>query len=338
MRWTLTAVLLASLVLIPASSAAAGTLTTTNACQWGLDSLWRDQAIDLTGTGTPTPVAPASGLALTAASIHARLPDWVGDYGARLGLLKPGENDVRAKVWVALAADGTGEGVQVKALETIVHVTVTEHPDGSYTSTPIDVTIPIPDTAWTAASTEGVAGFKQAGPGTLPTIPGGNGGGSVKPKGSVFISATFTGGGGLQLDCQPGSAPRDGKTFTAAAAAPFESVPIAAGVPATPVPTVKKTPPTVALRTTKLRFAAKRVSLALACADAPCKGAVTLKYASGTVTRATSYSLAAGERKTLQLSLTAAAKRSLERKGNLLVAVKVTTDGGKAVSKKLRLK
>ncbi len=113
MRWTLTAVLLASLVLIPASPAAAGTLTTTNACLWSIDSLWRDQAVDLTGTGAPNPVAPASGVSLTASSVHARLPDWVGSIGANTGLLKPGENEIPTKVWVALAGDGLTPGVQV---------------------------------------------------------------------------------------------------------------------------------------------------------------------------------------------------------------------------------
>jgi hypothetical protein len=55
MRWTLIAVLLAGLALVPASPAAAGTLTTTNACLWSFDGLWRDQAVDLAGTGAPTP-------------------------------------------------------------------------------------------------------------------------------------------------------------------------------------------------------------------------------------------------------------------------------------------
>jgi hypothetical protein len=333
MRWTLTATVLASLVLVPASPAAAGTLTTTNACLWSFDGFWRDQAVDLAGTGTPAPVAPASGVALTAASVHARLPDWVGSIGANTGLLKPGENEIPTKVWVALAGDGLTPGVQVLALETIVRTTVTEQPDGSYTSTPIDVPIPLPDTAWATAG-EGTAAWRQAGPGTLPTVAGGNGGANVTPKGSVFISSTFSGGGALQLDCQPGTAPRDGKSFTGVAAAPFEAVPVKAGAPVTPLPTIKT--PVVALKSAKL--AGKRVSLALACAGAACKGAVTLKYAGGSVARKTTYSLAAGAKKTLKLSLTAAAKRALKRKGSLRVQVKVTTDGGKTVSKTLRLK
>lgn len=336
MRWTLTAALLASLVLGPATTASAGTLTTTNACLWSFDNLWRDQAIDLTGTGTPTPAAPSSGLTLTQASIHARLPDWVGTDGANLGMLKPGENEIPTKVWVALAADGTAQGVQVKALETIVRTTVTEQSDGTYTTTPIDVTIPIPDTAWTAPAAEGSVRYRQAGGGTLPVIPGGNGGANVTPKGSVFISSTFSGGASLQLDCQPGTAPKDGKSFTAATAGPFDAIPIQNAATALPAPKPKK--PALTLRTTKLKVTAKKISVALACADAPCKGAVTLEYAGGSVARKTNYSLAADARKTLKLSLTAAATRSLKRKKSLLVTVKITTDGGASVTKKLRLK
>jgi hypothetical protein len=335
MRRTLITALLASLVLIPAAPASAGTLTTTNACLWNFDGLWRSQGIDITGTGAPNPVAPFSGVALTASSIHARLPDWVGPIGAGARMLKPGENEIPTKVWVALASDGTTPGVQVLALETIVRTTVTEHPDGTYTSTPIDVTIPMPDTAWSTPAAEGTAAFKQAGPGTLPTVAGGNGGASVSPKGSVFISSTFAGGAGLQLDCQPGSAPREGTSFTAAAASPFESVPVRVGAPATPVPSDRK--PVTALRTTKLRVSGKRVTLALACADAACKGAVTLKYSGASLARKTTFSLAAGAKKTLKLNLTAAARRALKRKRSLLVQVKVTTVGGKTVSKRLRL-
>jgi hypothetical protein len=60
-------------------------------------------------------VAPASGVSLTAASVHARLPVWVGSIGANTGLLKPGENQIPTKVWVALAGDVLTPGVQVLA-------------------------------------------------------------------------------------------------------------------------------------------------------------------------------------------------------------------------------
>ncbi len=65
---------------------------------------------------------------------------------------------------------------------------------------------------------------------------------------------------------------------------------------------------------------------------------MTLKYAGGSLARKTTYSLAAGAKKTLKLNLTAAAKRAFKRKASVLVQVKITTEGGKTVSKTLRLK
>src|ERR1700754_301517 len=110
------AALVASLVLVPATPASAGTLTTPNACRWSFDGLWRNLDLDLTGAATPNPVAPGFGTALTGASVHARLPDWVAEYGFNLGLLKEGDNDVPASVWVALAGGGTAEAVQSRQL------------------------------------------------------------------------------------------------------------------------------------------------------------------------------------------------------------------------------
>ena len=113
-------------------------------------------------------------------------------------------------------------------------------------------------------------------------------------------------------------------------------MPIDAGAPVViPAPVLKK--PALALRTTKLKRAGKRISLALSCADAPCKGTVTAKYAGGTAAKSVKYSLAAGARKTYKLTLSAKALKSLERKA-LVISVKITADGGKTVSKKLRLK
>ena len=53
MRLKSIAVLGASLVLIPAAPASAGTLTTQNSCKCSLDRVWRHLAIDLTGTAAP---------------------------------------------------------------------------------------------------------------------------------------------------------------------------------------------------------------------------------------------------------------------------------------------
>ena len=102
-----------------------------------------------------------------------------------------------------------------------------------------------------------------------------------------------------------------------------------------PTPVAKK--PALSLRTTKLKRTGKRISLALTCADAPCKGTMTAKYAGGTAAKSVEYSLLAGARQTYRLTLSAKALKSLKKK-SLLLSVRITADGGTTVSKKLRLK
>jgi hypothetical protein len=338
MRVKSIAVLGASLVLIPAASASAGTLTTPNVCQYSIyPGFWFDHGIDLAGTAAPNPVAPGTGVNLTGTSARARLPEWVAEYGYNFQVLKPGENTITAKVWIALAADASPQGIQVVTADTVARTTIEVNPDGTYkSSSPLDVTVPLADTQWTAPGGDGTLTFRQGGPGTLPRLPVGGG---VTPKGSVFISAKLTDTLGTLIDCQPGTEQPGRETFTAATSGPFESVPVRTGapvvIPAPPTPTAKK--PALTLRTSKLKRAGKRVSLALACADAPCAGTVTAKYAGGTAAKSVKYTLAAGARKTYKLTLSAKALKSLKRK-SLLVSVKITTDGGTTVSKKLRLK
>jgi hypothetical protein len=332
MRVKSIAVLGASLVLIPAAPASAGTLTTQNSCHFSLDQVWRHLPVDLSGTAAPSPVAPGSGVALRQASGRTVIPAYLMQYAANAGILNEGKNDIPTKVWAAIAAPDTPQGVQVINVDATATTTVT---NGQ--ASPMDVTIPLPDTTWTAGSTP--VGFRQAGPGTLPRVAVGPGGSTLQPRGSIFIHARPGGGGVfINIDCQPGSG-EGAEPPTPATAGAFETVQIDPGapvvIPAPPTPAAKK--PALTLRTSKLKRAGKRVSVALACADAPCAGTVTAKYAGGTAAKSVKYTLAAGASKTYKLTLSAKALKSLERK-SLLVSVKITTDGGTTVSKKLRLK
>jgi hypothetical protein len=332
MRLKSIAVLGASLALIPVSPASAGTLTTQNSCHFSLDNVWRELPVDLSGIAAPAPVAPGSGLALTQTSGRTVIPAYIMQYAANAGILHEGHNDIPTKVWVAIAAPETPQGVQVVNVDATATATVTNG-----TASEMDVTISLPDTTWTAGST--AVGFRQGPVGHLPRVAVGPGGSNVQPKGSVFIharpgdSSVF-----INLDCQPGSGEGAGPPTPATAGA-FETVQIDPGapvvIPAPPVPEAKK--PALTLRTTKLKQAGKRVSLALACADAPCTGTVTAKYAGGTAAKSLKYTLAAGARKTYKLTLSNKALKSLKKK-SLLVNVKITTDGGATVTKKLRLK
>jgi hypothetical protein len=330
MRWTLLTAVAVGVALMTASPAMAGTLSTQNSCRWSADSTWRYLNVDLAGVGSPAPVAPGSGLNLTGTSIHVRLPDYLAMAGHGFQILKAGDNEIQTKAWLAIAAPSTPQGVQVFGLDAVAHTTIVEDAGGAYvSSTPIDVTVPIPDSAWTAGSS--AVAFTQAGAGTLPPIPAGVGGGNLQPLGSLFISASIGGGGiKLNVDCQPGIG--EGKSApTPVAAGAFETVALDAGAVVVPAPKPKT--PVVALRTTKLKRSGKTVSVSIACADAPCKGTVAMTKA----TKKVSYSLAAGARKTVKFTLSSSAIKSLKKK-SLLLQVRVTTTGGKTVTKKLRLK
>jgi hypothetical protein len=229
-----------------------------------------------------------------------------------------------------VAAPSTPQARQVFALETVAHTTIAEDASGVYqSSTPIDVTVPLPDSAWTAGSAP--VAFSQAGAGALPQVPAGTSGAPVQPLGSAFISATVGSGGlRLTLDCQPGSG-EGSAAPTPTAAGAFETVGIDARAPVSAPPAVKT--PVLTLRTTKLKRSGRRVKVSIACADAQCKGTVRMTKA----TKKLRYSLAAGARKTVRFTLSRATVRALRKKSRL-VTVKVTTEGGKTVSKKLRLK
>src|SRR5262249_42002742 len=158
---------------------------------------WRNLNIDLAGTASPAPVALNSGLNLTQASVHVSLPEYLARAGHGMQILHAGDNEIKAKAWIAIAAAGTPQSTQVFALETTAHTTITEDASGAYvSSTPLEVTVPIPDSAWTANA---AVAFSQAGAGALPPIPAGVNGGNIQPQGSAFISASV-GNGGLKLN------------------------------------------------------------------------------------------------------------------------------------------
>src|SRR6478752_5958322 len=186
MRRTLVSILATVGALVVAVPASAATLTTTNSCLWSYDSNWRHLDVDLAGVASPNPAAPGSGVNLTQTSVHVRIPDYLIEAGHGFQILRAGDNEIRAKAWVAVEGPGTPQGVVVHQLEAVARTTITEDANGGYaSSTPVDVTIPIRDTAWTIGTA--TLGFRQAGAGTLLAIPAGAGGGAIDARGSAFI-------------------------------------------------------------------------------------------------------------------------------------------------------
>ncbi|MDA0174621.1 hypothetical protein OJ998_36320 [Solirubrobacter taibaiensis] len=331
MRRTLVSILAAVGALVAAAPASAGTITQPNACFWSIHSRWEQQNIDWAGTATPNPLAPGSGATLTGTSAHVRLPDWVTTYG---DFFNAGVNELPTKVWIALTGENTVQGVQVVALDTVARTTVTDNPDGTRSMTPIEVTVPLPDTAWTAGVV-GAAAFRQAGPGTLPPVPVGRDGANVTPKGSVFIATATPGGVPIQLDCQPGQPVNDRLAVAPVGAGNFESVPVQAGAVAIPAP---KAVPALSLRTTALKAKGRQIKVALSCTAADCHGALTLKAGSKSVAAKKSYSMKSGARQTVTLTLTKSAQKALKQKQSRKVTLRITATGGKTITKQFTLR
>lgn len=313
--------------LTAAAPASAGTSTNQNSCKFNLDQVWRHGQVELGGVASPNPAAPGSGVALTQSSARLRLPDYIAEAGYNLQFFKAGENQIPAKVWLAVEAPGTVQGVQVHHFDAVARLTITDDGNGTFvSSTPIDATVALPDTAWTAPATS--FAFRQAGPGSLPPVPAGLGGANLQPAGSVLIRAEV-GGVGVLLDCQP--AKGEGRAApTPLTPSPFETAGVQAGAPVLiPAP---KPVPAVALRTTKLKATMSRsVKVALSCTAADCTGAVTLKAGATSLAAKRTYVLKSGARTTVTLKLKRALKQARK------VTLEVTAAGGNTVTKRFTL-
>ncbi|MGD9697113.1 MAG: hypothetical protein AB7V42_15800 [Thermoleophilia bacterium] len=277
-----TAALVGSAAVLAAAATAAGTAAAAptavpNSCFYGFDSFWRDQDISFDGTPAPAAVPPGSGSLLTQSVVQATLPTWIPQYGYNLGLFTAGLNEVPATVWVALQGVGSAEGVQVRKLEVTAATTITADAGGQFVSgTPVSVSVPIPDTVWSAAKA-GTVALRQAGAGALPAVPGPSGA-PTTPKGSLFIEARLANNVRFQLDCQPGSSGSGGSTMTPAAAPAFATVAIDPDAPPSGIasPAAK----TVTLPPGVLRLSGRKVRVPVTCAAAvPCTGVVRLRSA-----------------------------------------------------------
>ena len=199
-----------------------------NACLWSFDGFWRDQAVDLTGTGAPTPVAPGSGLALTRA-VGPRAAARLGrrDRREHRDCSSPARTRSRRRSGSRSPADGTLAGRAGHARSRRPsRTTVTEHAGRHATpSTPIDVTIPMPDTAWTAGGRRRVALPPGRPRHAADRSPAATAGANVTPQGQrVHLAPRSAAARRSSSTASP--APREGGHVVHAARppAPFETV------------------------------------------------------------------------------------------------------------------
>ena len=215
-----------------------GTQVSQNACHYAFDNAWRNLDVSLTGTASPLSVTPGQQVTLTGASAYVALPSWIPQYGYNAGLLKEGTNEIPVRAWLALAGSNTAEGVQVIPITATATTTVVATGGTFRSGTAPVMNVPLPDTTWTAGGEDTVA-FSQAGPGSLPGGLPAAGGQTVTPRGSLYVNAALSGGGGLAfvMDCQPGRfVEPEGATFLPLAPAVFENAHVAGGTPAPPPP------------------------------------------------------------------------------------------------------
>lgn len=324
------------LAIVVAAPAQAGSLTTTNACLYSVNGEYRDQAVKLTGVGSPRDAAAGATATLSGGAISAALPASLPKTGYDLGIFSAGLNQIPSRVWLAIAAANATPATQVRELSVTASTTIKVNAAGAFVSgTPIVVTIPIPSTTWTAAGTGPVA-FSQAGPGTLPNLPVGLNDVLVAVNGSIVVKPKLA---NLRfvMDCQPGSTTAPFRSLTPAVAAPFATleadVPVVAGKPK------------ARIAATKLRALAARVGVAIACpagADA-CRGRVSLRSALAlgdrilTLAPPATYTVAAGTTRTVRLTLNPIARKRLAQRRTLRTRVTLTPASGVPVRRDLTL-
>lgn len=204
-------------------TAAAGSQTVDNACQYSYDSYWRDMPVTMTGTPNAATAKAGDTIRLSGQVFDVTLPDWLAEYGYNFGLLQAGENHLPTDVWVAVRATNTVEGVQWQKVETVATTKITVTSTGSFDdATAFTYDAPtLADTDWTAKG--GPVAFSQARPNSLPPLPVGPGGVNRAVRGSVFLHVDL-GGVFLGLDCVPGGFIADGSSFTERIAPPFAAV------------------------------------------------------------------------------------------------------------------
>jgi hypothetical protein len=205
-------------VLLGASPASAGTVTTNNSCtnnaQPGTSSL----PITLSGSATPDPATLGTdSITLAGATFQIDVPSTVLLSGYGLGLLVLGTNTIPATVNLHLLGSNTAEADQtlpplsVTGVTTISDPTPADKTSGDETATPLSVTANLPTTTWTP--TGGTVGLSLGSSNTSALVAGG------------IITVTFS--------CTPGD-----PTPAGCGAAPLASCTGTSPVPALPFDTV----------------------------------------------------------------------------------------------------
>ncbi len=192
-----------------AFAAPASAATTPNSCRYSYDTLYRDMAVELSGTVPDvTSAVPGDTIHTAQGTAAVQLPSYLASFGYAVSLLHEGRNDIPVKVWIAVRATNTAERVQVVgpiAVTATTTITVDPADDNRFLSaTPFEYTTPVvPALTWTALGGDVVVAQGQAGS-IAAQLPVGTSGALRTVTGSAVIDAQFAGGASIYMDCRPG--------------------------------------------------------------------------------------------------------------------------------------
>lgn len=221
--------LLAGALVAPASSAAFPSTQYENQCQYSYDRYWRPVPLLFEGrltNGSGTELTPGAQLAvgdtvqLRSGAVSALLPPWLTTFAYESSMIPEGDGSLPVTAWLALEATNTAEGITAPIkLTTVARTHVVLTPAGLVDETKSAIWVeaaPIPTQSWTA--TGGQVQVRQAMGESLAPIPARPDGGTLRPRGSLYVDATLTFPSGdvfhLYLDCLQGDQVREGETHT----------------------------------------------------------------------------------------------------------------------------
>jgi hypothetical protein len=226
-RTALALLLLAGVLVAPASSAASSTFE--NQCQYSYDRYWRPVPLVFDGRltdGSGTTLAPGAQLAVgdtvqfRDGTVSALLPSWIVTFAYESSMIPLGDGQLPVKAWLALEATNTAEGVTAPIpLTTVARTHVVLTPAGLVDEAQSSIWVesaPIPAQSWTA--TGGEVAVRQALGESLAPVPARPDGSTVRPRGSLYVDAALTFPSGeqfhLYLDCLQGAQVDQGEAHT----------------------------------------------------------------------------------------------------------------------------
>ncbi|MEH3054472.1 MAG: hypothetical protein PGN13_10780 [Patulibacter minatonensis] len=365
----------AAVAAAAAPAAQAAPVLSNNACTGG-DGTWGTLPLQLEASGTQN----GRNLEVGGIAPSVTIPNWLEAKLSAKGFeiwsatgTSAGNKTFNVDAWMAVTGENSTDAPKV--LKTTGALTFKLNDLGGFKFSVTNVALslqPSAATSWHAADAGGSLDIAQGAAGTLPQIPGGQGGANVTPKGSLWIRGTVVGGlangYSLTIDCQPGTssdpqnltsiytpgkAPAILSSAFAAVAGPLATP--APGTAATPTPAPVATPEpatgatqaagALAIASPSLKFGSAAVLVNVTCpAGADCTGSATitsakkLKVGKGSAKvrklAAGSYTVKAGTTGPIKLKLSADGKK-LKKKA-LIATVTLKPTAGSAVAKNLR--